>query len=44
MTFADVIEAISGFTHLQRALQLCGLVQLALCAFVRVVFVKICHL
>jgi len=38
MTFADVIQTTGGFTHLNKALRLRGLVQLMLCAFISMVF------
>lgn len=44
MTFADVIQTMGGFTHLNIALRLRGLVQLMLCAFISVVLKNIFHL
>lgn len=44
MTFADVIQTMGGFTHLNRTLRLRGLMQLMLCAFISMVLENIFHL
>lgn len=44
MTFAEVIQTMGGFTHLNIALRLRGFVQLVLCAFISMVFENIFHL
>lgn len=44
MTFADVIQTMGGFTHLNRALRLCALIHLMLCAFMSMVLVNIFQL